>query len=184
MENGKVNCIAWQDKKLVHFVDTISNPLDSTQVTRKNKDGSQILVTCQHAVKMYNSSMGVVDVADSKPKVYSCSRKSNKWWHRLYYFILDVSIINAHIIQSKTPNQPIMTQKMFRLELARELLCSHKSRKHRKRGRHFSTDPSPSMQLNASNYPDQLSKPLQCRYCSLAKKTAMNFFLLQRLQQH
>lgn len=37
VEDGKVNRIAWQDKKLVHFLDTISDPLGSTQVTRKKK---------------------------------------------------------------------------------------------------------------------------------------------------
>lgn len=31
-ENSTVNCIAWQDKKLVHFVDTISDPAETTQV--------------------------------------------------------------------------------------------------------------------------------------------------------
>ena len=35
----------------------------------------------------YNSGMGEVDLADAKRKVYTCSRRSKKWWTRLFYFV-------------------------------------------------------------------------------------------------
>ena len=50
----------------------------------------------------------------------------------IVYFILDVCIKNAHVIQSLTPHQPKMSQKMFSLELAREFLALYNSRQHRK----------------------------------------------------
>ena len=127
----------------------------------------QVLVDCPSAVKLYNSNMGGVDLADFKRKIYSCSRKSSKWWHRIFYFVVDVCIVNAHILQYLTPHQPRTNQKEFRLELARELLACHNSRK-RKRQRE-SLESLPSAQIKEDHYPDRLSKLLQCRFCSLAK---------------
>ena len=108
-----VNCIAWQDKKLVHFIDTISDPTEQTQVQRRNKDGSRSNVNSPLAAKTYNASMGGVDLADAKRTVYSCSRKSKKWWHRIFYFVIDVCVVNAHIILSETPHQSKLCQKDF-----------------------------------------------------------------------
>ena len=95
---------------------------------RKKKDGSQTNISCQVAVKNYNCLMGGVDVADAKRKVYSCSRRSKKWLHRPFYFIVDVCIVNAFIIQSASRFSEKMIQKNFRLEPARELLACQSSR--------------------------------------------------------
>ena len=165
VENSSVHCFVWQDKKAVCFINTIFDPADEAQVKRRNKDGSQVLVPCPRAVKEYNASMGGVDIADAKRKVYSCSRRSKKWWHRLFYFVVDVCVVNAHILQCDTPHQIILTQKEFRLELAREMLSCYNARKHRKRGRSMA-EPSPSLMFNEYHFPDKLEKPAQCRICS------------------
>ena len=165
VEDSTVHCFVWQDKKAVSFINTIFHVTDECQVKRKNKDGSQALIPCPRAVKEYNSSMGGVDTADAKRKTYSCSRRSKKWWHRLFYFLLDICTVNAHIVQSETPHQTNLTQKEFRLELARELMSSYNARKHRKRGRN-STNASPSLVFSENHFPDKLEKPAQCRACS------------------
>ena len=131
---------------------------------RKNKNGSQINVPCSAAVKNYICFMGGVDVADAKRKVYSCSRRSKKWWHRLFYFIVDVCIVNAIIIQSESRFSEKMNQKNFRLELAWELLACHSSRKQHKSGRAF-IDGNPSALFNAQHFIEKLSSSRQCRVC-------------------
>ena len=163
-ENSTVQCLVWKDKD-VYFINTISDPADKAQVKRKNKDGTQSLVDCPTAVKQYNTCMGGVDLADFKRKIYSCSRKSAKWWHRLFYYCVDVCIVNAHILQGLSPHQQCMKQKEFRLELARELMSCHNSRKCKKRGRR-TFEGAPSITLNEQHYPDKIQKPLQCRVCS------------------
>ena len=80
VENAMVECVAWQDKKTVKFINTISLSTEQSEVKRKNKDGSSSMVACPQSVKKYNQYMGGVDMADAKRKVYSCSRKSVKWW--------------------------------------------------------------------------------------------------------
>ena len=128
-------CMVWQDKKSVFFINTVYNPTDHTEVKRRSKDGSQTILPCPTTVKNYNQFMGGVDVADAKRKAYSCSRCSRKWWLRLFYFVIDVCVVNAHILHNETKHVAKLNQKRFRLELAREMLACHSSRKHRKRGR-------------------------------------------------
>ena len=94
--------------------------------------------------------MGGVDTADAKRKTYSCSGRSKKWWHRLFY-----------MLTSYKPHQTNLTQKEFRLELARELMSSLNARKHRKRGRN-STGATPSLIFSENHFPEKPEKPAQC----------------------
>ena len=80
---GNVQCFAWQDKKQVNFINTIADPASTTTVKRKKKDGSGTNIPCPESVKLYNSNMGGVDNTDAKRKLYSCSRCSTKWYHRV-----------------------------------------------------------------------------------------------------
>lgn len=66
VENSMVECIAWQDKKTVKFINTISLSTDQSEVKRKNKDGSSSMVPCPNSVKQYNQYTGGVDTADAK----------------------------------------------------------------------------------------------------------------------
>jgi hypothetical protein len=87
--SGKVHCFVWKDNRCVSMIDTITNPqAAATTVSRRNKDGTTGNVSCPEAIKLYNTFMGGVDLADQKRKSYSCSRKSRKWWHRLFFFSL------------------------------------------------------------------------------------------------
>jgi hypothetical protein len=60
-------------------------------------------VSCPLSVKFYNAYMGGVDLFDARQKTYSTSRKSKKWWYRLFYFILDTAVVNFYIIYKETP---------------------------------------------------------------------------------
>ena len=101
----KVHCCVWKDRKPVNFVNTLCNYNSIDVVSRKLKDGSCIDVACPLAVKLYNQNMGGVDLADHVHKAYTCSRKSRtRWYMRLFCFFLDLAIINAHILESISPN--------------------------------------------------------------------------------
>jgi hypothetical protein len=56
----------WKDKKAVHFINTTYNPKEKTQVERKQKDSSGMMVDCLASVQKYNKFMGGVDIADAK----------------------------------------------------------------------------------------------------------------------
>ena len=63
---GNVECFAWQDKKQVNLLNTITDPHQKTTVKRKKKDGSSVNVECPESVKLYNANMGGVDNADAR----------------------------------------------------------------------------------------------------------------------
>ena len=140
-----------------------------TQVKNKNRDGTQVLVDCPSAVKLYNSNMGGVDLVDFERKAYSCTRTSSKWWHRIFYFASDVCIVNSHILKSLTAQQLRMNQKEFRFELAREFLACHNSRKQNRQRRSADLQ---SAQVREDHYLDSLSKPLQCQFYKIRKRTS------------
>ena len=94
-----VQCIVWKDNKGVAFLNNVTDPTNLSQVPRRNKDGTRSQVPCPEAVKLYNKYMGGVDVFDSRRKTYSCTRKSKKWWMRIYYFLLNTAITNAYICE-------------------------------------------------------------------------------------
>ena len=49
--------------------------------------------------------MGGVDPTDQMRKAYTCTRKSKKkWYMRLFWYLLDLSIVNAYILDCESPN--------------------------------------------------------------------------------
>lgn len=72
--------------------------------------------------------MGCVDKADMLKSTYELNRKSKKWWHRIFWHFLDVTIVNSFIIYKQQKPDSQMHLKEFRLTFADELIghCSKK----------------------------------------------------------
>ena len=161
---GSVECFVWKDKKNIDFIQTICLPGKTGTVMRKNKDGTRRAVSGLLAVKLYNEYMGGVDLAYSRRQVYTCSRKAKNWWHRLFYFFLDVGIVNAHLMVTATPYCARRRQIEFRIELVREMMAQHSSRK--RRGRSSVESVPPSLRFCECHFPKFLPCVLNCCYCS------------------
>ena len=59
----------------------------------------------------------------------TCRTKSRKFYRYIFYFLFDVAITNAHILQkSFCPDNVYKNVKEFRLQLARELMGDYSSR--------------------------------------------------------
>ena len=90
----------WQDNKPVLVLSNFHGA-EMSSVHRTQKDGSKLELPCPVAVRDYNQNMGGVNKADMLCAVQGLNRKSKKWWHRLFFGILDRTIINAQIVYSK-----------------------------------------------------------------------------------
>ena len=53
-------------------------------------------------VDTYNHSMNGVDVADQMTVFYSFVRKTLKWWRKIFFWLLEVSIVNSYILHKLT----------------------------------------------------------------------------------
>lgn len=115
-------------KKLVHFLSTQSNPVGSETVNRKQRDGTVIPVRSAPVVNSYNKNMGGVDLQDQMRGYYAIGNKSRKWWRYLLWFCVDVSVVNAFILERKAMNHRSRTQLDFRVELAKDLIGDFSSR--------------------------------------------------------
>jgi len=174
-----VHCFCWRDKKPVFFVNNITHPREVSTVARKQKDGTNITLNCPLAVSLYNQYMGGVDMADAMRRLYSCSRKSkNKWYMRLFWFLIDTCIVNAYILECESPNHPATrsigkrkkrvyeTQLDFVVHLAQQLIEKHDSRQRVGR--------QPVMPMSESRYtvhvPCKYSSQRDCKQCKLQKR--------------
>jgi hypothetical protein len=134
---GTVAATKWQDNKPVSLLSTAHRPTDMTTVQRKNKDGSTIELQCPRVVKVYNEIMGGVDRFDQLRERYAVGRRSIKWWHRIFHWLLDLAIVNSYIAWKVNTCGVVAVGKRdqlsYRLRLARQLIGSFSSRKQQGR---------------------------------------------------
>ena len=62
-------------------------------------------VLCPNIIKMYNASMGGVDVIDQKTAAFRLDRKSKfRFYLRMFFDFINISIVNSHIVYTKLCN--------------------------------------------------------------------------------
>ena len=57
-------------------------------------------------VNAYNHSMNGVDVADQLTTYYSFVRKTRKWWRKIFFYLLEVSVVNSYLLYKQTVSHP------------------------------------------------------------------------------
>lgn len=102
LHHDQVTATIWQDKRLVTLLSTNVNSFEDVTKVRRDKNSS-VNVQCPQQIHVYNQNMGGVDLSDQKRSYYSVGHKSKKWWKAIFYFFLNVCIVNSHII-STAPN--------------------------------------------------------------------------------
>jgi len=85
--------IIWKDKKLVSLLSTIHSNT-TTNVEINYKEGRKI-VSIPEAIEDYNQNMRGVDKFDKLVSIYRFSHSSWKWWRSVFYYLLEVSVINS-----------------------------------------------------------------------------------------
>jgi hypothetical protein len=81
----------------------------------------------------YTRNMRGVDIADQLRGVYSCLTRSHKWWHRIFFYMLDTTVSNMWIIHSDLSFrflQEPLTHMTFSIQLAKDLASKWGEKKH------------------------------------------------------
>ena len=118
----------WQDNKPVTIA-TKSAPTLEEQVSRKQRDGSSIAVSCPESFVLYNTNMGGMDHNDQLRGYYHVRLKCRKFYKYIFWFLFDVAIVNSFILCKHLTHLGITDIKTFHTELAKSLICSNCSRK-------------------------------------------------------
>ena len=103
------------------------------------------LFTAHTQADDYNDFMGGVDDFDFRRAVCSAQRKSRKWWHSLFYFIVDAAKANAYVeakwkFAQLHPDKKYMRPKEFYSSVAQSLMDID-----------LSSDPKPKRLCTARN---------------------------------
>jgi len=132
--------------------------------------------------KDYNHSMGYVDKADMLKSCYQISQKSKKWWHRIFWHFVDVTLVNAFIIYKLILLQKNLSLKDFRLSVADFLIgVSNRPKKERPPTK-SPTNKAKSMPTEAvrtSQVPHFLAvleSRRRCPYCSIKSSEKRTLF--------
>jgi len=70
----------------------------------------------------YKHHMGHVDDSDRMANSYTASRRTWKWTKKLFFHLLDLTIVNSYIFLSSCGEEK-MSHRDFRLTLIREMLA-------------------------------------------------------------
>ena len=125
---------SWMDRKVVTVMSTTSQPEMGT-VLHWQKDGTRITVPCPQSIIDYNQFMGGVDRGDQIRGYYSCRTKCRKFYKYFFYFLFDVTVTNAYILQKGyCGSVPFRTIKAFQQQLETELIGDYCSRQRVGRG--------------------------------------------------
>ena len=115
---------------------------------------SAIYVTSIHGISLTGDQMILY---------YGFAHRSVKWWKRLFFHLLDVALVNSHIL-FKMATSSHMTQLDFRLAVAQGLVEGHEQH-HR---RHHTPAPDIPLRLTERAFPEPIpeGKRQDCRVCS------------------
>ena len=167
-------CLKWKDKRDVTMLSTVPDAglLEVTRRTRTEESGTE-LIKKANMVNDYNTHMGGVDVSDQLVRYYGFPHRSVKWWKRVFYHLLDLSIVNANILYNEVADKA-MTQLDFSVALARSLLEGHRPKTAQ---RYYTMDrESLPMRLSERPIPERIPSDTphggrpQCEVCGARKK--------------
>lgn len=108
--NDKMMFCAWKDKRIVTLLTTCDKPelLPTNKVDYKT--GNRIIKP--NVVLKYNTYMGGVDLVDQVTQCYSSTRRTYKWYVKLFFSMLDKTIYNYLVIYKALHAQNITYLKM------------------------------------------------------------------------
>lgn len=93
--------LAWQDKRQVTMLSSAHN-CSMRQVTRTQAGGQTVVVEKPFIICDYTENMGAVDRADHYCASYAFTRKSVKWWRKLFFWIIEVAVVNSFLLMRQT----------------------------------------------------------------------------------
>uniref|UniRef100_A0A0B6ZX71 PiggyBac transposable element-derived protein domain-containing protein n=1 Tax=Arion vulgaris TaxID=1028688 RepID=A0A0B6ZX71_9EUPU len=139
----------WRDNKCVHLLSNYHGN-EATTLSRQERNGTRKDVVAPAIVGDYNYSMGGVDKADMLRSLYDPDRKSKKWWHRLFFAMIEMAYVNAFVIYKEIHHESTLLE--FRRNLAMGLIAQGKIPVKKKGRPSISTTPEQPKKRRKNNF--------------------------------
>lgn len=134
--------LAWRDKRDVVMLSNYYND-DMEDISRRSKNNEVQEIQKPSVICNYNRYMGGVDQADHYIASYKFSRKSVKWWRKLFFWLLEVAVVNSFLLfnmNKQNNGERTIQHRKFREILITQLVGDVRNTTSLKRGRPTSLD--------------------------------------------
>jgi hypothetical protein len=132
---GRLCFLSWFDKRAVHLLTNAYMPSGDLVVEHWYKalpgDAEAVrgkvkkAIAIPPAVKFYRAYMGGVDLFDQYRAYYKLQLRSFKYWHVMFFFILEAALVNAWVVDSQSRKMAQVPLEFshfeFRLSIAKQL---------------------------------------------------------------
>ncbi|XP_022099413.1 piggyBac transposable element-derived protein 4-like [Acanthaster planci] len=115
--NGSLLAMVWKDKRNVRMLSTMHRA-DIRGTGKRDRTGAEKKKPA--CVLEYNALMGGVDISDQLAANHRATRKSMKWYKKLFFYLLDMTLVNSYCMHRVVGHRLSFLD--FRLQLVRELL--------------------------------------------------------------
>ena len=123
-KSNRYHVLSWRDKRYVTMLTTFYSSATRT-VQRIAKGNVLEELTKPEVICEYNAYMGGVDKADHYCSSYAFIQKCLKWWRKLYFFVLEVAIVNSFLLYKmhrNATNEKKLSHRNYRKELCEQLV--------------------------------------------------------------
>ena len=126
--------LGWHDKRTVLMLSTWHNA-DVKTISRVIRGGQQEDVEKPLVICDYTEHMKAVDHSDHYCTSYLFTRKTLKWWRKLFFWLLEVCFVNSFILYKQTTHAASFRQLTYRQRLVKQLFGNVRNKRSKKRGR-------------------------------------------------
>ena len=89
--------VGWKDKQVRPMI-LVSTVCSSKTIRVNRRDPNRPAVDKPVVVHQYNQSMNRVDKADQYSVNYRFQCRSVKWWRKMFFWLLEVSVVNSYLL--------------------------------------------------------------------------------------
>ncbi|KAF0303687.1 PiggyBac transposable element-derived protein 2 [Amphibalanus amphitrite] len=116
---SEVLLVRWHDNKVVNVMTNYDAADPPTSTTRYDRTAKKRLPIPQPKVlKTYNTGMGGVDLHDQLLGAYEVAIRGKKWYWCLITRMLDMAVVNSHILHKTAATGDQLSLINFRREIA------------------------------------------------------------------
>ena len=134
-----------------------------------------------YCIKDYNEKRGIIDKATMQIKFSESLRKTIKWYKKLFFHIIDLSVLNTDISFKNKKHQNLQLSK-FKLEIIPDLISKYSSKRSHI-GRPLSAHPRRLTAIHLLSFipPNKTNQTPRknCYVCSNTERRAMLDCVLQ-----
>ena len=109
-DNITLAAVKWVDTRSVCLLSSFlqANPLEKCKRFDKEKK-TNVEINQPKCIKLYNKNMGGVDLADQLIALYRISFRVRKYYHKLLFHLLDMSVVNTWLLYRRDAKKLLLT---------------------------------------------------------------------------